>query len=66
MITAYDVNFSTYMTTVGHCEAEVWDDGDIVIMTNSGESVVFKIKDMLEVCSVAAEFIEERKKVKAQ
>ena len=66
MITAYDVQFQTYCTTIGSVEAEVWDDGDIVITTPSGDCVVSSVKEMLVICAEAAEFIEERKKVKAQ
>ena len=66
MITADDVQFMSYCTKIGVYDAEVWDYGEVEIDDLNGHILSIDIHDLQELCAVAAEFIEERKKVKAQ
>ena len=64
MITASDVQFQTYNMPINEYEAEVWDDGYVYIYGPTGVVLTMFLHEIQEMCSVAAEFIEERKKVK--
>lgn len=66
MVTAFDAQFSTYNTFVAGFQAEVYNDGDIVIESRHGERLLVNVTELRGLLAEADDYLTQHKECHVQ